>query len=226
MSPKIFVAIFLGLFGAVFLFVGGMFLWFSIDANREIEQQKQLPILTIAQIVYTPPGTEAVIEGYIAERNPLHGQSFVAYTRSRYQGERCTDSNDNNRTCTSIWNNIEQLTPPLWLDLPDGRTQLANDNYQMQSPPEMWLSTDTLVEDETIRYQGFKLNSPVFALGTITATASGPAFSAEFIYGGSRQDFFDNWQDTAFSFIWGGAIFAGFGLVALIAAVCVAIFWR
>ena len=229
MSPKFFVVIFLGLFGAVFLFVGGMFLWFSVDANREIEQQKQLPLLTAPQVADASPGIQAVIEGRIAERNQLFDQSFVAYTRSLYEGEHCTNSFDDDNdepTCSPIWTDIEQLTPPLWLDVADGRTQLANDDYQMQSPPEMWLSTDSLVEDETIWYQGFKINSPVFALGNIIATANGPALQADFIYGGNRQAFFENREDTAFSFVWGGAIFAGFGLVALVAAVCVAIFWR
>lgn len=202
--------------GSIFLIVGLISLGNSFDLNRHIDHIEALPVLTLAQLDDTPPETEAVLEGNVAERNPLHINGFVAYVSFEYQGERCTTDDDGHQDCEDIWLQQESLTPELWLDLPDGatprgRARLANTDYYVDNAPVIWQTTEALVEYETLEYKGFKINNPIFVVGTTTQNGDTPTFNAEFIYGGDRDTYLTNERDNASGLFWFSIAFSAFG---------------
>lgn len=181
MSGKKFVVLFLGLFSGFFVLVGLVLLFVNTRLSQATEQAADLPLLNAAQLSQASPGTVALIEGKIAERNTLHAEGFVVYLRRLYRGERCDiQSGTATPKCEDVWTEEERVTPPVWLDLPDGRIRLANADYALQRPPAVWQSTGTLIKDQTVRYEGFKLNNPVLprARSSLTGQAprSGPIF--------------------------------------------------
>lgn len=189
---------------------------------REIEQMAGGAVVRSAtELAQTPAGTVIMAQGQIAERNTPFEQGFVAYTQSRYEGERCatpTPNRDNEQgdaICEAIWVETGRETPLLWIDLFPGRMQLANTNYQLQNPPTTWQSTATLVKNQTVRYEGFKIGSPVFARGTVVTGEANPGLQAEFIFGGDSQAYFDAQRtNNAVLFLLGG-LFTGAGVIAL-----------
>jgi len=217
MGTKVIVGIFLTIFGIVFLIVGISFVRASSATTQETDYIETLPLLNATQLQDTRAGTEAVIEGRIAERNALHDNGFVTYIRSEYQGERCTEDDDGNEDCEEIWIEDERITPTLWLDLTGGRTHFVNTNYELQNVAVTVQSTDTLIEKETRRYEGFKIGNPIFTKGIVTADAEGPALNADFIYGGNRNIYLTNQRNQAGNSLLGGIIFSAFGGVAIIA---------
>lgn len=225
MSAKKFVTFFLGLFGGFFVLVGLVLLLVNSRLSQGTEEAAALPLFNAAQLSQAPPGTVALIEGRIAERNTLHAEGFAVYLRRLYRGERCDiQSGTATPKCEDVWTEEERVTPAVWLDLPDGRIHLANTDYALQHPPAVWQSTGTLIKNETVRYEGFKLNSPVFAQGTVIAEGTDPAFKADFLYGGSREVYFADqqsannlvfWLAVAFIVI-GGGILLGLGVSLLV----------
>jgi hypothetical protein len=202
--------------GTIFLAVGLYFVWVSFDVSRQIDQIESLPVLSLSQLNDTPLGTEAVIEGSVAERNPLHVNGFVAYVSFEYQGERCTTDDDGYQDCEDIWLQQESLTPNLWLDLPGGRARLSNTDYYVENAPVTWQTTETLVEYETLEYEGFKINNPVFIVGTVAKNGDIPAFNAEFIYGGDRDTYLSDERDDANGLFWFSIAFSTFGGVFVV----------
>lgn len=222
---KKFVTLFLSLFGGLFVLVGLGLLLLNTRLSAATEQAAALPLLNAAQLSQGSPGAVAMIEGKIAERNSLHAEGFVVYLRQRYQGEQCdVQSGTATPKCEAVWTEEERITPPVWLDLPDGRVRLANADYALQHPPAVWQSTETLIEDETVRYEGFKINSPVFAQGTVMVDGTASVFKADFLYGGDRDAYFADqqsanklvfWLGVAFTIIGSGVLLGlGVGLLA------------
>jgi len=217
MRTEVVIGVFLSIFGVIFLGVGITFFSASSDIDQETDYVETLPLLEAAQLKDTQAGTEAVIAGQIAERNPLHDNGFVAYIRSEYRGERCTTDDDGNEDCEAIWIEDERVTPTLWLDLMGGRTHFVNTDYDVQNVAVTQQSIETLVIRETRRYEGFKIGNPVFAKGMVAVNAEGPAFRADFIYGGNRDVYLTNQRDEADSSFLGGIIFSVFGVAGIVA---------
>ncbi len=215
-----------GLIGAIFLLVGLVILWFGILSNRQINTVESLPLFNSTQLVgQAKPGTKAVVEGKVSERNPLHAEGFAAYVRRRYLGERCTDSGDG-ETCDQVWIEDESLKPKLWLDLSDGRIQLANTDYVIQNAPDVRETTETLVEDQTLRYEGFRIGSPIFANGTVAEPGpEAAAFNAALIYGGDRTSYFAAQREAADILFFLGLTFSLVGTVLATIAIIVAFVW-
>ena len=210
-DPRILIgSIFAGI-GGIFLLVGLLIVWQSFNRSQEIDQIAALPLLNVAQLNNTPTGTEAVIEGKIAERNPLYTNGFVAYTNYEYQGERCTEDDDGYQDCEDIWVEQEYLTPILWLDLSDGRARLHDTEYLIEGAPVTWQTTETLLEYKTLKYEGFKIGNPVFAKGTVVKNGDGPAFDAEFIYGANRETYLSDQRNGTSSMFWTGVAFSSLG---------------
>lgn len=212
MSSKKFAVLFFGLFGGIFLLVGLGLLLAGARLSEATRQAATLPLLNAAQLSQAPPGAMVMIEGKIAERNPLHAEGFVVYLRRLYQGERCSSQGGTaTPKCEAVWTEEERVTPPVWLDLADGRVRLANADYALYHPPAFWQSTETLIQDETLRYEGFKINSPVFAQGTVVVDGTGSAFKADFLYGGTRDAYFSDQRSASNVFFWLGVAFTGVG---------------
>lgn len=168
---------FLFILGLIFAFVG----W---QIGQQAADLARLPLLTTSEQVAAAADQAAVLEGRIAEGNPLRFRRFVAYKRSVYRGETCDDDG-----CESIWEPIEWVTPPLRLDLPDGPVYLTNDDYDLFYYAASWTSSDQLVVDETSRYEGFEINQPVFVVGRSRGMNDGVIFEAGEIYGGNRSNY-------------------------------------
>jgi hypothetical protein len=224
MPSKKFTVLFLGLFGGIFLLIGLGLLVAGARLSQATRQAAALPLLNAVQLSQAPLGAAAMIEGKIAERNTLYAEGFVAYLRRLYQGERCSSQGGTaTPKCEAVWIEEERVTPPLWLDLPDGRIRLANADYTLRHPLAVWQSTDALIKNQTVRYEGFKINSPVFAQGTVAVDGPASAFKADFLYGGSRDAYFSDQQSANNIFFWLGVIFAGVGGAVLAVLVVV---WR
>jgi hypothetical protein len=211
-----------GLVGAIFLVIGIPFTWVGSSLSREATQTEALPVLTVASLQNSSVGRQAVLEGRLSERNPLLFQSFVAYIRREYRGEHCErvddDDNfdDNDYRCEAIWVEDQRMTPALWLDLADGRVQLINTNYYIQHAPLTLQLPDLLIENETKSYHGFKIGNPVFVKGRVSSHAEGPAFEADFLYGGDRVSYLSNQRVGANLFFWLGLIFSSIGGLLLL----------
>lgn len=159
-----------------------------------------------------------MLEGKIAERNRLLERDLVVYISSQYRGERCVtptpdhDNFDDPPQCQSIWVEVTRETPPLWLDLSDGRARLTNSDYRLEQPAVVWQSTSDLVKDQTLRYEGFKINDPVFIRGTVASTDNGTV-TAEFIFGGDSQAYFEAQRSSNSVLFLLGVVFSAVGVV-------------
>jgi hypothetical protein len=155
-----------------------------------------------------------LIEGRISERNPLHFRSFVAYVRYEYQGR----DNDNDNEVK--WVEDERVTPPLLLDLPGGRIQLANSDYRLQGKLVKWqsepnLTWDSWSQEGTKSYEGFERGNPVLAIGVVIERTTGREFRAEWLYGGTRSAYIEEQRRSAEIARWVGLVFLLVGVVIL-----------
>lgn len=201
-------------FGAIFFVAGLPFVWVGWYLGNEADRLTQLPVFTLAELTQSGPGLAGTLEGRIAERNELHFRTFVAYVQERYDGEDCDDDG-----CEAIWTVIERRTPPLLLDLSEGRLPIINNSYYFESMPVTWQASEDLVAYETTRYRGFEIGSPVFVVGTTARAGDAPAFTAEFIAGGDRADYLANQRFEARLFFWMGALFSLIGVGAVVGTV-------
>lgn len=221
MSGKKTAMLIVSSIGGLFLLTGLILLFLGRMQAQKIERIAGGAVVRSAtELAQAPAGTVIMAQGQIAERNKPLEQGFVAYTLSQYQGERCatpTPSRDNEQgdaICEAIWVETGRQTPPLWIDLSGGRVQLADADYQLQNPPVTWQSTATLVKNQTVRYEGFKIGNPVFARGTVATAGITPTLQAEFIFGGDSQAYFDAQRsNNAILFLLGG-IFMGVSVAA------------
>ena len=195
------------LFGAIFFVVGLPFIGVGWHQANEADRLNDLPLFDLASLTQSGPGLAGTLEGKIAERNALPFRTFVAYVQERYEGEDCDDDG-----CDSIWSEIERQTPPLLLDLPEGRVRVINDTYYLTSFPVTWQASEELVAYETTRYQGFEIGSPVFVVGATARDGDTPAFSAEFIAGGDRAAYLADQRFGARLFLGLGALFSLIGV--------------
>lgn len=232
MSARNLATLILGSIGALFLLVGvGLLLWGNSQAQA-IEQAASGPVVrSVAELSQASSGTVVTLEGKLAERNPLLERDFVAYISRQYRGERCvtpTPDNDNfddPPQCEAIWVEVKRETPPLWLDLSGGRAQLANRDYRLEQPAGVWQSTEALVKDQTLRYEGFKINDPVFIQGTVaSASAATPTLTAEFIFGGDSEAYFAGQRRSNSVLFFLGVAFSIVGAVCAI--IGGAIWWQ
>lgn len=201
------------LLGTVFGGVGLFVIWLGFSIRWETTAVEQLPAFSsMTALQQANPSGQVVLEGKISENNQIFTQAFVAYIRKIYEGEECTRDDDGNRDCKSIWTENERETPPLWLDLSDGRVRVMNEDYQLEYPTT-WQDTEQLIDNHTQQYLGLKVSSPVFVKGQLTTSGETAAFQAEFVAGVDRVGYLAGQRRGAtLVFIFGGI----FGLVGLI----------
>jgi hypothetical protein len=215
---KHLVSLVFGFIGAVFVLLGGGFLWGYFYTQRETKTAEQIPLYTVAQLGRVPSDTLVAVEGRISERNTSQAEGLVVYTQHQYQGIHCDADDD----CEEVWSEIERVTPALWLDLSDGRLRVGNTDYELLNPPEVWQTMPNLIEYSTLEYQGFRMGSPVYIIGELN-TNDGISLNANFLYGGNRQDYLLGQSEQAVLFLWMGGIFAGLGLIFLTVTVVTAV---
>jgi hypothetical protein len=208
MKPEKLILPALGLF---FMGMGAALLWFFVSLfSQEAARIESLSPLTAATLAERPAGQESLIEGRISERNPVHFRSFVAYIRYEYQGR--DDDGD------AKWSEDDRVTPPLLLDLPGGRVQLANDDYGLPGRRVIWQSEPSLTWNSgsgegTKSYEGFERGNPVLAVGVVVEGATGREFRAEWLYGGTRAGYIGEQRSSAKIARWVGLIFMAVGAI-------------
>ncbi|MBN1220687.1 MAG: hypothetical protein JXM69_17330 [Anaerolineae bacterium] len=224
---KHLISLVFGFIGAIFALIGGGFWGGHFHTQQEARKAEQIPLYTPAQLDGVLSGTLVAVEGRISEQNSSHFEGLIAYTAHQYQGIECDDEDDENDDgdyeCDEVWSLTEWVTPVLWLDSPGGRVRIGNINYKLLHAPEVWRTTSTLVEHETLEYRGFRMGSPAFVVGQVR-TNDGISLEADFLFGGSRQDYLLSQAEEAVVLLWMGVVFAGFGLLFLGVAVVMAVF--
>lgn len=109
--------------GAICLLLGLIFIFVGMIVQGEANQIESLPLLTtVADIRDSEDGRAASIDARIAERNDLYDEGLVAYVRQEHRGQKCNNSDDD---CEPLWVEDDRVTPPLWLDISDGRLLLT-----------------------------------------------------------------------------------------------------
>lgn len=213
------VSVVLGFIGIIFALIGVGFLWGYFNTQSVITLAQQTPLVAANQLVKIPADTTVAIEGRVSERNTSH-KGLVVYTIFQYRGYECDDDDSND--CEEVWLQIERETPTIWLDLPDGRVRVGNNDYWAYHEPKMWQTTADLIAMETLEYRGFPMGSPVFAIGRVN-TKDGVAVNIDFLYGGNREEYLANQTTDATVFLLMGAIFGIIGLIFVAGAIVVGV---
>lgn len=109
--------------GLIFLLAGvRLATTLASEARTTTERVERLVPLSATAINDSPAGREVLIEGRISDRNPALVEGLVAYGREEYRGG-------------NSWEDDEQRTPPLWIEVPDGTVVLADSPYRLDEPP-------------------------------------------------------------------------------------------
>ena len=215
---KYSVSLILCFIGTIFALAGASFLRGSFNNQQKANLAKQTALVTAAQLADIPANTVVAIEGRISERNTSHN-GLVVYTILQYRGYECDDEDSSD--CEEVWLQTERVTPALWLDAPDGRVKIGNNDYWAFNEPEIWQTTDELIKMETLEYRGFRRGSPVFTIGKVN-TNDGVTLNIDFLFGGSREDYLAQQTSEVIFFLLMGAVFGGIGIALIIGAIVAA----
>jgi hypothetical protein len=157
-------------------------LYSSIRAANHVAR---LTPATLAGLVASQPGQEALVEGQVSRENPLRSTSygFVAYLRKEREIE-----NDEGTPAPGSWSVRERVTPPLLLDVSGSLVQIENDDYEL-------VDAETIEEEPGLdrysdtRYEGLKIGTPVVAVGVVVTSREVPRIDAEFIARGTQASY-------------------------------------
>lgn len=217
---KFFTTLVLGVIGLIFILFGAGFMRGYLNTQQETKLAEQIPLVMASQLMDLSSDTPVALEGRISERNTSHN-GVVVYTIFQYRGYECDEEDSND--CEEVWLQTERVTPAIWLDLPDGRVRVGNNDYWAYHEPRIWRSTgDDLVAFDTLEYRGFPMGSPVYAIGKVN-TKDGVTVNIDFLYGGNREDYLLSQAADATLFLWMGVIFGGIGLALIIGTIVVAV---
>ncbi len=223
------ISLIFGFVGIVFALVGAGFGWGYGATQQDIRAAEQISLVTAAELAKVSEGSPVALEGRVGEQNTSYVEGLVAYTASQYQGTQCDDEQDDDddgdRECREVWAEIDHTTPPLWLDLPDGRVKVSNTDYQLLNEPQVWQTTDQPVADKTLEYRGFRRGNPVFVQGSINK-GDGVTLNVDFLSGGNREDYLAGRGEEAKVLLFMGVIFGGLGLLFIVIAIGTALWMR
>lgn len=212
MRQACLIPLLIGLFFGCF---GGLFIWGGRSAGEAAARAEQLSPVSATILEDSPIDREVLVEGRISERNQQRFGEFVAYIREEYRGS--DDEGD------PEWDEDEHMTPPLLLDLADGRVQVENDTYRIENPPVEWqedgaLRWNSSTQEGTKRYQGFTAHNRVMAIGVIVEGQEGRALAAEVLFGGTRAEYIEQNQRAASVLPSIGGVFLAICVVLLVVA--------
>ncbi len=189
------------LIGVLFTGIGLVFaLLMPGLANEQADRLNSLEPLPAVALADSAPGREVLAEGQISMQNEAVRHGLVAYIYERHESDT-----DGNRE----WKAYRFETPPLLIDLPDGRIQVEQD-YQLRRLP----SSNTH-RDGDERYRGLRNGDAVLVVGTLAPTLEIPRINAEFVAVGTRDAYIESQLNAAEMMSTIGWIFSGIGLVML-----------
>jgi hypothetical protein len=166
--------------------------------RERADRLSELEPLSAVVLADSAPGREALVEGRISRQNDIARYGLVAYSYERR--ERDTDGDYE-------WKTYRHETPPLLIDLPNGRIQVERD-YDLQSLPS---SNNHRNGNE--RYRGLKHGDAVLVVGTVARTLEIPRINAEFVAGGTRDSYIASQRNAAHIFSIIGWVVSGIGLL-------------
>ncbi|MCC3160053.1 hypothetical protein LJ737_22640 [Hymenobacter sp. 15J16-1T3B] len=135
-----------------------------LDRIRALEPQSAAAVRAL------PTGAPVLVEGTVAETNPKHNYSLVAYVRS---SELKLSRNEPGHWVEDDW-----VAPRLQLNIAGG-TATLEPGYALRK-------TSVGRQTKLYHYSGFDRGAKVFAVGTRTAAGT---IRARALYGGTRDRF-------------------------------------
>jgi hypothetical protein len=187
--------------GATLLGFGLIFgLLAAPSLKRDAEQVEGLTPSSLASLRDGQLGQDVLVEGEISERNRTQLDPFVAYVRKELEIDSEGDEE---------WVEVERMTPPLLLVLPDGLVQLENRDYDLRL-------TTTIERYGDTRYHGIEKETQVIAVGTLVSDDVPPRINAEFVAQGSREHYIATQRGSAQVFQGLGTILGAVGAVLLL----------
>ncbi len=189
--------VFLG--GGIVLFLAGILLAFAVPVmmNQQADRVERMTPLSAVILDDSAPGRVVLVEGQISDRNATQYRSFVAY---RFE-ERVRDA-DGDYT----WRTRSTVTPPLLIDLPDGRIQVS-EGYSLNNLPN-----DNTIRERNDRYKGLVAGDEVVIIGTVVDGLELPEISADFVASGTQQEYVDNQRTGAWIALFVGVMISAVGL--------------
>jgi hypothetical protein len=177
---------------------GGMII-ISFMTSREAAHAERLPVVAGVVVQDSPIGREVIIEGRISDTMLPRYKTLVAYERQH----REEDSDGDTR-----WVTDEEMKPPLQVDTQNGRIQIearsATSDYGFDKPPA------TLYESDDRRYNGFRVDDTVMAMGMVQQGSEGNVLDASVLHGGTKETYVLSKRSIATVTFWSGL--AGIGL--------------
>lgn len=199
--------------GGLFTVVGLIFVAVAVLISRDARRIAGLPVVSAVELAESAPGREVLLEGQIAASARPRFREFVAYMRDEYRGN---DSDGDAR-----WVEDERVTPPLLLELPDGRIEVVNQDYRLDQPLSAWQESnvsywDSSTGEGTKRYRGLTAGATVLVVGSVAQGQEFPGINAALLAGGTREVYLA--EQRVFQLIMGGmgGLFALLGLVLLV----------
>ena len=129
-------------------------------------------------------GRQVLVIGHTSPQNPALFREFIAYIATTYRG-RDEDGKE-------IWKEVERQAPPLWVVMADGPILIQS--YQQKNGHQVWQTTPKPQrggrnQATTLRYSGLLPNTPIVAIGTVVRKGAERMVEAEFLFGGSLEDY-------------------------------------
>jgi hypothetical protein len=169
--------------------------------REQVDHLSSLEPLSAVVLADSAPGREVMAEGQVSIQNKVVRHGLVAYVYEQYEHDPEGDDRG--------WRAYRRETPPLLIDLPDGRIQVEHD-YDLRRLP----SSNTHRNGDE-RYRGLKHGDAVLVVGTITPTLEIPRINAEFVAGGTRDAYIESQRNAAQMMRIIGWVFSGIGVLAL-----------
>lgn len=119
-----------------------------------------LPSLEALAAAAPPVGTEVLIDGRVAERQPARFRNFVAYVKE----EEERDAKQRERR--GYWKVVQSVTPPLELATSAGRVHVVNTSYALTFAATRWRDTSKVIDTA---YSGLVASEAVFVHGRVAA---------------------------------------------------------
>jgi hypothetical protein len=165
--------------------------------DRDAARVQRLEPISYAAFEDGAPGREAMIEGRLSERNREGAEGFIAYTHYVAEVEP-----DGDRT----WREVEQVRPPLLVELPGGLVQLRGD-YSLSGTMERY-------EQAGQRIEGLRPGARVIALGELVEGQEGIELAAEFVAAGTRAEYLSGAREASVFFsVFGRTMLCGSALM-------------
>jgi hypothetical protein len=177
----------------IMLFTAGSFMMLeSCESRHDAAHLERLPVMTGRLLANSPPGREVIVEGRISNNMQPEYENFVTYVEKHRQ--RNSDGN-------LSWVTEREFTPPLLVDTSEGRVRIEKDRttsyYTFVEP-----AYTTFSESDERRYSGFRRDDLIMALGEVEKGIDGMVLDAEFVYGGTRNQYIERQRINATAFFW------------------------